>query len=409
MKRKKKSGRGIDWKKINKRSFLCKSIWFLFTKLFHVELLDFTATSPTTANHQLPPHQHNTPGVAEQQQPQQQHPEHEPLINLITSSAQRAHPLISSVITTGLSAYGASKSYSPSFRYAAESVESRVGVPVGNVVSAVGRQTGLDSALRRGLGGNRRGSSGGEQRADTKKRKTNNKNGDSEMGEESLKVLAQQQQQRQQQQNTLARMSDRDNQTPDVGATDRQVAAPNQTWPTRVVLSTYGFGAALNEESLKNLKYCLDWLRFLNAHLGKLVSALKSVVEELDDHRRSQMGEDRQANGGRARVLPASYESSRAVLAAKVESLKGDVVATMKKVVEVVSNYTGSALPENARELIKRTPLPLSLSSPLYLLSAINAFMQVIYLPFHNVSKPPMPQNSSRRKKMGPCLLLVER
>ena len=97
------------------------------------------------------------------------------------------------MIATGLSAYGASRSYSPSFRYAAESVESRVGVPVGNVVWAVGRQTGLDSALRRELGGNRRGSSGGEQRADTKKKKTNSKNGDLEKGEEILKVLAQQQ------------------------------------------------------------------------------------------------------------------------------------------------------------------------------------------------------------------------
>ena len=73
-------------------------------------------------------------------------------------------------------------------------MESRVGVLVGNVVSVVGRQTGLDSALRRELGGNRRGSSGGEQRADTKK-KTNSKNGDLEMDEESLKILAQQQQQ----------------------------------------------------------------------------------------------------------------------------------------------------------------------------------------------------------------------
>ena len=130
--------------------------------------------------------------------------------------------------------------------------------------------------------------------------------------------------------------------------------------------SRYGFGAALNEESLKNLKYCLDWLLFLNAHLGKLVPALKNAVAELDDHQRSQMGEDRQANGRIARALPASYENSRAGFAAKVESLKGDAVATMKKVVEVVSNCTGSALPENARELIKRTPLPLYHSSSLY-------------------------------------------
>ena len=86
-------------------------------------------------------------------------------------------------------------------------------------------------------------------------------------------------------------MSDRGNQTPDTGAGEMQVVAPHQTWPTRIVLSTYGFGAALNEESLKNLKYCLDWLCFLNADLGKLVSALKNAVGELDDHQRSQMDE----------------------------------------------------------------------------------------------------------------------
>ena len=142
-------------------------IWFLFTKLFQVEL-DFTATSPTTANHQLPPHQHNPSGVAEQQQPERQHPEHESIISLVTSSAQRTHPLISSVITTGRSADSASRSCPPApFRYAAESVDSRVGVPVRNLVPAVGRQIGLDSVLWRGLGGNRRGSSGGERRADT--------------------------------------------------------------------------------------------------------------------------------------------------------------------------------------------------------------------------------------------------
>ena len=95
------------------------------------------------------------------------------------------------------------------------------------------------------------------------------------------------------------------------------------------------------------------------------MSALKNAAEELDDHQRSQMGEDRQANTGIARALPASYENSRAVLAAKVGSLKGNVVPT-KKVAEVVSNCTGSALPENSPELIKRTLLPLYHSSPLY-------------------------------------------
>lgn len=136
-----------------------------------------------------------------------------------------------------------------------------------------------------------------------------------------------------------------------------------QTWQKRLMLSTSGFGVALNDESLKNLKYCLQWLRFLNVHLSKLVTALRSVVEELDNHQQQQQQQVQQnaveGEGAFGRLLPAGCEQRRVQLAARVEGLKAEVVGTMKKVVEVVSNYTGSALPDNARDLIKR----LSLSS----------------------------------------------
>lgn len=277
--------------------------------------------------------------------PQSHHvqPEHEPLLNLIT---HRAHPLLSSAITTSLSAYGASKSYSASFRYAAESVENRVGLPVSNVVSAVGRRTGLEGVLRRGL---QRSSSipsaAAQHRPDySKKRKTRSdadKKGDADA---ARKVLIQQQQQQ--------RESD-------------TLEVEGQTWQKRLMLSTSGLGVALNDESLKNLKYCLQWLRFLNVHLSKLVTALRSVVEELDNHQQQQQQQVQQnaveGEGTFGRLLPASCEQRRVQLAARVEGLKAEVVGTMKKVVEVVSNYTGSALPDNARDLIKRLSFPSTL------------------------------------------------
>lgn len=268
-------------------------------------------------------------------------PEHEPLINLIT---HHAHPLLSSAITTSLSAYGASKSYSASFRYAAESVENRVGLPVSNVVSAVGRHTGLEGVLRRGL---QRSSSipnaTAQHRPDSKKRKTRSdvdKKVDADA--DARKVLVQQQ---------------RDSEVLEV---------EGQTWQKRLMLSTSGLGVALNDESLKNLKYCLDWLRFLNVHLSKLVTALRSVVEELDNHQQQQQQQVQQniveGEGTFGKLLPAGCEQRRVQLAARVEGLKAEVVGTMKKVVEVVSNYTGSALPDNARDLIKRlSPLPFPL------------------------------------------------
>jgi hypothetical protein len=121
-----------------------------------------------------------------------------------------------------------------------------------------------------------------------------------------------------------------------------------------LMLSTSGLGVALNDESLKNLKYCLQWLRFLNVHLSRLVAALRSVVEELDNHQQQARVEGTDTpDGSPGRALPAR-ENRRVQLAARVEGLKAEVVGTMKKVVEVVSNYTGSALPDNARDLIKR-------------------------------------------------------
>lgn len=143
------------------------------------------------------------------------------------------------------------------------------------------------------------------------------------------------------------------------GLQERDRELENQTWQKRLMLSTSGLGVALNDESLKNLKYCLQWLRFLNVHLSKLVTALRSVVEELDNHQqqvRQNEGAvvvEGEREGSFGRILPAC-ENRRAQLAARVEGLKADVVGTMKKVVEVVSNYTGSALPDNARDLIKR-------------------------------------------------------
>lgn len=97
------------------------------------------------------------------------------------------------------------------------------------------------------------------------------------------------------------------------------------------------------------------------------MTALRSVVEELDNHQREarrDIREGGEGGGALGRVL-AGGENRRVQLAARVEGLKAEVVGTMKKVVEVVSNYTGSALPDNARDLIKR------LSPSLYLYSVL--------------------------------------
>ena len=77
-------------------------------------------------------------------------PNSEPLLSLLTTS----HPLIGSTINTSLSAYSASKNYSPRFKSSAEYVERRF-TPVVNTVGSVGRITGVEGGVRWFLGGRR--------------------------------------------------------------------------------------------------------------------------------------------------------------------------------------------------------------------------------------------------------------
>jgi hypothetical protein len=116
----------------------------------------------------------------------------------------------------------------------------------------------------------------------------------------------------------------------------------------------------MSEESLRSLKYCLGWLRWANEHIGKVILALKSVLEQYDhpppetSHTITNSDEKRQGQ------LVVRTDAERSALNAKVAELKSDVLKTLKEVVDIVSKYAGGALPENARELVRRhlTSLP---------------------------------------------------
>lgn len=118
------------------------------------------------------------------------------------------------------------------------------------------------------------------------------------------------------------------------------MAAP---WSERFIISTSGLSIAMSEESLRSLKYCLSWLRWANAHIGRVIGDLKNAVDQLEQRR----GEDGAA-------------ADRAALGARIMALRGDVLKTLQDVIETVSTYAGGALPENARALVKRhlTSLP---------------------------------------------------
>lgn len=144
----------------------------------------------------------------------------------------------------------------------------------------------------------------------------------------------------------------------------------SSSWQSRLVLSTSGLSVAMSEESLRSLKYCLGWLRWANEHIGKVILALKQVLEQYDHGPSSTSGviegngtgwsypneKGAQQNG----QLVVRSDAERSEFNAKIAALKSDVLKTLKEVVDIVSKYAGGALPENARVLVRKhlTSLP---------------------------------------------------
>ncbi|KAI8352644.1 transcription factor Opi1-domain-containing protein [Mortierella sp. GBAus27b] len=115
----------------------------------------------------------------------------------------------------------------------------------------------------------------------------------------------------------------------------------------RGVVATVGTASAagvaiFSEESMKSLKYCLQWLQYAVHHIDHQIGLLRQFLASL-----------------------ASPSSSTAIshlnAASTLASIKNEVVETLRKVINVVSRYAGACLPEQAkfrvREFILSMPV----------------------------------------------------
>ncbi|APA12579.1 hypothetical protein SS1G_03781 [Sclerotinia sclerotiorum 1980 UF-70] len=322
---------------------------------------------------QSPPHPHNNAASNSPRFRQGGSTQPEPLLSLLTTS----HPFIGNAIGGSLSAYSASKNYSPRFKSSAEYVERRIS-PVVNTINSVNRITGVEGGVRWFLGGRRpshHGPSDTESDSPSHKRRKVNTSAPSDLEGQPMQFEIQFDQQRRRRPSQVSTTDSLpaydDQRSPSYEATQQALipsnrrsdesASPGSSWQSRLVLSTSGLSVAMSEESLRSLKYCLSWIRWANEHIGKLIVALKSVLEQYDnsgtiaDTPYSDKGTD---NNQRQVVLHT--DDQRSALTAKIAQLNKDVLKTLKEVVDIVSKYAGGALPENARDLVRRhlTSLP---------------------------------------------------
>ncbi|KAG5651080.1 hypothetical protein H0H81_009968 [Sphagnurus paluster] len=119
-------------------------------------------------------------------------------------------------------------------------------------------------------------------------------------------------------------------------AEERQVAQRSR-WQA-VLLEAGGLSAALSEESMRRLKYCLQWLQYATAHIDAQILILRDFTASLQPL----------PSQTRAAHPPISQAHLRTLMA-----VRRDIVQTVKQVVDVVSQYAGGALPEPARGRVR--------------------------------------------------------
>ncbi|KAI2629337.1 transcription factor Opi1 [Hypomontagnella submonticulosa] len=310
-----------------------------------------------------PPNQHAPVPGSPHSQTNGPHPE--PLISLLTTS----HPLLATTIEGATSAYVSSKNYSPRFKSGAEYVEGVV-IPIANTVGSVGRVTGVEGGVRWFLGGGRRHKSqSSDLEADLGSNKRRRVDGPGIFRESTPEPASGTQTPRASFDNTHDRRLSVASTVDTLPAYDDLRSPPyaehfappegrsnNAAWQSRLIMSTSGLSIAMSEESLRSLKYCLSWLRWANVRIGNVINSLKSTMEKYEKSRPGRADVDHPMDG----TTSAGESSDRNQLAAKIADLKMDVLRTLQDVINTVSRYAGGALPENARELVRRhlTSLP---------------------------------------------------
>jgi hypothetical protein len=291
--------------------------------------LDIGFSSPPQS--QRPPTHLQTTSSYDDNQP-------EPLLSLLTSQ----HPIAASLINGSLSAYKTTQSYIPGAYF----VERNVGLPL---AGTIGRVTGVEGGLRWAL--QRRESTDqtqGQRKTDLLPLDESSNGLDVEKGFGDRPAAGNMRRSSQLSFAESLPAYDEAGRSPAYQEQQQLVLQsrerqPPPGWRAQLMITTSGLGIAMRDESLQSLRYCLSWLNWANQRLGGAIQNLKDLLHRWDGQQNDQ-----------------EHESRQATISARIADLKTDVLSTLKQVVEVVSNYAGGALPENARNLVHRhlTSLP---------------------------------------------------
>ncbi|KAK0609514.1 transcription factor Opi1-domain-containing protein [Bombardia bombarda] len=274
----------------------------------------------------------------------------EPLLSLITAQV----PALGATISGASSAYNHGKNYSPHLKTGAEYVEGYLS-PVVKVVGNVGRKTGVEGGVRWILGGRRRHKVFSDlesgERGNNKRRKVKPSETEADAPSYSSEFVGHDKDRRTST-STIDTLPAYDDQTtPAYTETDQEAypqsrpGSSSSSWGKgkQLMVTTSGLSVAMRDESLHSLKFCCKTLRTVIASIDSALLNLKATIEKYDAATSKDGDDDDDMTTG---------PDSRSELMARMTSLKQEIYRSIGAAVNIISKYAGSALPQNARDLV---------------------------------------------------------
>ncbi|KAJ1973563.1 transcriptional regulator opi1 [Dimargaris verticillata] len=129
--------------------------------------------------------------------------------------------------------------------------------------------------------------------------------------------------------------------------------AKSRSWWQQVLVGAGTGAAVFSDESIRRIKYCLDWLQYAGNHIQLQITSLREVIQTLQHALTTSHFEDLNGKGG------ALVSSTLSPVLARLAKVRREVVVTMKKVISIMSQYAGAALPAEARRQVRNLVLSL--------------------------------------------------
>lgn len=128
------------------------------------------------------------------------------------------------------------------------------------------------------------------------------------------------------------------------------------TWQG-VLVTASSIATSLSYENKQRLRYCLHLLKLANTHIAAKVNQLQELLQE---ERAAAMAQSIAANHvpnnnnhTHNNTNDKNFKNRNHFLGQKVNTIKRDIVFTIRKVISALSTYAGNSLPEPARSHVR--------------------------------------------------------